>query len=235
MKIWDTFKTRNAVLYWTRGASVNIVSVAVFGGDTILMVVCSVSCGRAIRTWCLMVGSFVVHGCQTLPEWWISELELLQTYTTTNHYAETHERAPTPLFCKLVCGCSFAKLYWHFIHFFLFPSGTCRLQDADDPGRAVCQCSWEAPQNDRLAWKLQGTHNIGAICWPLCSEVRNNLGRFFLVNIVQRRQFVFCFSSAESKGTGSAADWAKGTWGWSTLLSTGDLVYQKLLVCSSVL
>ena len=106
---------------------------------------------------------------------------------------------PTPLFCKLVCGCSFAKLYWHFIHFFLFLSGTCRLQDADDPGRAVCQCSWEAPQNDRLAWKLQGTHNIGAIRWPLCSEVRNNLGGFFLVNIVQRKhcmfswQFVFVF------------------------------------------
>ena len=46
-----------------------------------------------------MVGSFVVHACQTLPEWRISELELLQTYTNTNHYAETHERAPTPLLC----------------------------------------------------------------------------------------------------------------------------------------
>lgn len=101
----------HAVLYWTRGAGVNIASVAVFGGDTILLVVCSVSCGWAIRTWCLMVGSFVVHGCQTLPKWRISELELLQTHTNTNHYAETHERAPYPsllqtcmwvLFCKTI-------------------------------------------------------------------------------------------------------------------------------------
>lgn len=95
----------HAVLYWTRGASVNIASVAVFGGDTILMVVCSVSCGQAIRTWCLMVGSFVVHGCQTLPEWRISELELLQTYTQILIIMLKHMKEHLPLSCVWVLFC----------------------------------------------------------------------------------------------------------------------------------